>query len=105
MRRWCFNLSDCELLSQEVPPMACSTRTRSRLLPIPALLVPVLLPAVAWAGWGDENWGEMVWGAGAPQIPAMTVGGIVAVAALLLGLSYWPLAVRRRRAKRPPLDS
>jgi len=80
-------------------------RIRFRVLSIPALLLSVLLPSVATAGWGDESWGEMVWGAGAPQIPAMAVEGIVAVAALLLGLSYWLLASRRRRAKRPPLNS
>jgi len=85
--------------------MARIAQTRSRVLPIPALLLPLLLPTIASAGWGDENWGAMVWGAGAPQIPAMAVGGLVAVAALLLGLSYWLLAARRRRAKRPPLHS
>jgi hypothetical protein len=74
------------------------------LLPIPAFFLPLLLPAAASAGWGDENWGEMVWGAAAPQIPAMAVGGVVAVAALFLGLSYWLLAIRRRRSKRPPLN-
>jgi hypothetical protein len=78
---------------------------RSRILPIPAFILSLLLPAVASAGWGDENWGEMVWGAGAPQVPTMTVGGVVAAAALLLGLSYRLLASRHRRAKRPPLRS
>jgi hypothetical protein len=86
-------------------PMCPFVWTRSRVLPIPALLVSLLPPGVAWAGWGDENWGAMVWGAGAPQIPALPVGGVVAVAALLLGLSYWLLASRRRRSKRPPLNS
>jgi len=81
------------------------TPVRFRVLPILALIMPLLLPAIALAGWGDENWGEMVWGAAAPQIPAMAVGGVVAVAALFLGLSYWLLAARRRRAKRPPLHS
>jgi len=75
------------------------------VLPIPALLLTLLLPTVAPAGWGDENWGEMVWGAGAPQIPSLPVEGIIAVAVLLLGLSYWLLAERRRSAKRPPLHS
>jgi hypothetical protein len=85
--------------------MARFASPRSRVLPISALLLPLLVPTIASAGWGDENWGEMVWGAGAPQIPALPVGGIVAVAALLLGLSYWLLAVRRRRSKRPTLHS
>jgi hypothetical protein len=80
-------------------------QTRSRVLPIFALLLPPLLPAIASAGRGDENWGEMVWDAGAPQIPAMAVGGVVAVVALFLGLSYWFLSTRRRRAKLPLLNS
>jgi hypothetical protein len=78
---------------------------RFRVLPISALLLPVLLPAVARAGWGDENWGEMVWGAAAPQIPSMPVEGVAALAALLLGLAYWLIAKRRRRAERTPLHS
>ena len=85
--------------------MARFAQARSRVLPISGLLLPLLLPTVAWAGWGDENWGEMVWGGAAPPIPAMAVGGVVALAALLLGLSYWLLAARRRRVKRPPLHS
>jgi hypothetical protein len=85
--------------------MARIAPIRSRVLPIPALLLPLFLPAAASAGWGDENWGEMVWGAAAPQVPAMAVGGVVAVAALFLGLSYRLLAARRRRAKSPPLHS
>jgi hypothetical protein len=65
------------------------THIRFRLLRIPALLLPVLLPTVASAGWGN----------------AIPVAGVVALAALLLGLSYWLPAVRRGRAKRPPLHS
>jgi hypothetical protein len=79
--------------------------TRFRALPIPAFVLSVLVPTVAWAGWGDENWGTMVWGGADPQIPSLPVEGIVALAALLLGLSYWLFATRRRRAKRPPLHS
>jgi hypothetical protein len=85
--------------------MACFAWPRFRPLAIPAFLLPLLLPALARAGWGDENWGEMVWGAAAPQIPAMPIAGVVALAVLLLGLSYWLLGSRRRRAKRPPLHS
>lgn len=55
-------------------------------------LLSLLLPTAASAGWGDESWGVMVWGAGAPQVPAMTVGGVVAEAALVLGLSHGLLA-------------
>ncbi len=86
--------------------MARIAQTRFRVLPIPVFLLPLFLPTVALAGWGDENWGAMVWG-GFPfmDIPALPVEGVVAVAALLLGLSYWLLASRRRRAKRPLLNS
>ncbi|MBW2399018.1 MAG: hypothetical protein JRG80_07060 [Deltaproteobacteria bacterium] len=70
-----------------------------------SLVMASLLPTVASAGWGDENWGEMVWGAAAPQIPSMPVEGNVALAMLLVGLSYWLLASRRRRLKHPPLHS
>ncbi len=72
---------------------------RFRILPISAALLPLLRPDVAWAGWGDENWGAMVWGAAAPQIPSLPVGGMAALAAFLLVLSYWLLATRRRRTK------
>ena len=64
--------------------MGIFAQIRSRVLPVPALLLPNFVPAAASAGWGDENWGQMVWGAGAPQIPAMTAGGIVAVALVFL---------------------
>jgi hypothetical protein len=85
--------------------MARISQIRFRVRPIPALILALLLPGVATAGWGEENWGAMVWGAAAPQIPSLPVEGIVALAALLLGLSYWLLASRRRRAKRPSLYS
>jgi hypothetical protein len=81
------------------------SQIRFRALPISALLLSLLLPTVASAGWGDENWGEMVWGAAAPQIPSLPIEGVVVLAVLLLGLSYWLLASRRRRVKRPPLHS
>jgi hypothetical protein len=86
--------------------MGLIAQIRFRLLPIWALLLPVLLPTVAWAGWGDENWGTMVWG-GTPtaSIPSLSGEGITVLAVLLLGLSYWLLAARRRRAKRSPLNS
>jgi membrane protein implicated in regulation of membrane protease activity len=69
------------------------------------LALALLLPGTASAGWGDENWGAMVWGAGAPQIPSLPVEGMIALAVLLLGLSYWLLAAWRTRVKRPPLNS
>lgn len=79
-----------------------SAQSRFRVSAITGFLLLLLVPTVASAGWGDENWGEMVWG-GVFQIPAMTAGGVVVVAIVFLGLSYWLLAARRRRAKRPPL--
>jgi len=85
--------------------MICFALTRFRVLLIPALLLPLLLPATALAGWGDENWGEMVWGAAAPEIPALPVEGIIALAVIFLGVSYWLSSSRRRRVKRPPLHS
>jgi hypothetical protein len=85
--------------------MRCFARTRFLPLAISTFLLLLLLPTVAWAGWGDENWGEMVWGAAAPQIPAMPIAGVAALAALILGLSYWLVTTRRRRANRPPLRS
>lgn len=78
---------------------------QSRSLPISLLLLSLLVPAAASAGWGDENWGDMVWGAAAPPIPSLPVGGIVALAALLLVSTRCLLAMRRRRATRSRLDS
>lgn len=85
--------------------MGPCAQTRSRVLPISALLLPLLLPAIASAAWGDENWDAMVWGAGAPGLPAMAVGGVVAVVALLPGLSYWFYSAWRSRAECPRLYS
>ena len=86
--------------------MARIAQTQSRVLPTSVLLLSLLFPAVALADWGDENWGAMVWG-GFPtvDIPALPVEAIVVLATILLGLSYWLLVTRRRRAKRPSLYS
>ena len=85
--------------------MAQSPSSVSTAFSLITLLLILVIPNVVSASWGDENWGEMVWGSAAPQIPSMPVEGVVALAALLLGISYWLLASRRRRAKRPPLHS
>ena len=85
--------------------MGYFAQIRSRVLPISVLLLSLLLPGFASAGWGDENWGAMVWDAAAPQIPSLPVEGVAVLALLLLGLSYWLLTSRRRRAKSPPLHS
>jgi hypothetical protein len=61
-----------------------------------ALVVALLLPDLASAGWGDENWGEMVWGA-TPPIPAMSPERLIVLAVLLLVLGGTLLARRRRR--------
>jgi len=61
-----------------------------------ALVVTLLLPGLASAGWGDENWGEMVWGA-TPPIPAMSPERLMVLGVLLLLAGGTLLARRRRR--------
>jgi hypothetical protein len=73
----------------------------STVFPLISLLL--VLPTVAWAGWGDDNWGEMVWGTFAGvDIPSMPVAALAILAVVLVGLSYWLLALQRKRTKRPP---
>jgi hypothetical protein len=62
------------------------------------LVVALLLPGLASAGWGDENWGEMVWGA-TPPIPAMSTERLIVLGVLLLLAGT--LLVRRRRRLTP----
>jgi hypothetical protein len=77
-------------------------KIRFRGLPIPAFFLTLFLPVAAFAGGGDENWGEMVWGSFAGvDIPALPAAGLAILTALLLGLSCWLLAARRRWAKHP----
>ncbi len=64
--------------------MAPVTSRRSAALGVAALLVVLLLPAAAWAGWGDERWGEMVWGGSLLSLPSLSVWGQIALVALLL---------------------
>jgi hypothetical protein len=78
----------------------------SRAFGVLSFAMASLLSSVASAGWGDDAWGAMVWGsAPSVRIPALPDGAPAALAALFLGLSYWLLASRRRRAKRPTLHS
>jgi len=84
--------------------MALFSSRISTVFPLITLLL--VRPSVAWAGWGDENWGEMVWGSFAGvDIPALPAAGLAFLGVLLLGLSYWLLATRRRRSKHPSLNS
>jgi hypothetical protein len=81
--------------------MAPFLSRNSTVFPLATLLL--ILPAVASAGWGDENWGEMVWGGFAGvDIPALPAAALAILAVLLLGLSYSLFAARRKRAKRTP---
>ena len=85
--------------TEESIAMALRTSARFRALHAPTLLVALLLPAVAWAGWGDESWGEMVWGGGILPLPALSVWGQIALVVLLLALPGGLLLMRRGRAK------
>jgi LPXTG-motif cell wall-anchored protein len=55
-------------------------------------------PAVAAAGWGNENWGEMIWG-GAMGVPTLPGPGLGVLAIALLAMGFF-LARRRRRSAR-----
>ena len=72
----------------------------SRAFSLATLVLALLLPTVASAGWGNENWGEMVWGAAAIAVPALSTKGLIALATLLVFVSA-TLLVRRRRGARP----
>lgn len=72
----------------------------SRTLPVLTVIVALLLPCLASAGWGDENWGEMVWERAVIPVPSMSIEGLIALAILLVFASGTLLA-RRRRGTRP----
>ncbi len=80
--------------------MARFTSTESRALRVATLPVTLLLPAVAWARWGEERWGEMIWGGGVLPLPSLSVWGQIALAVLLLALPGG-LLLRRRRGTKP----
>jgi hypothetical protein len=65
-------------------------------LRVTTLVVALLLPGLAWAGWGDENWGEMLWSS-SPPIPAMSAERLIVLGVLLLLAGATLLACRRRR--------
>ena len=79
--------------------MARLVSTGSRALSVTTLLLVLLLPCLASAGWGDENWGEMVWGGTVIPVPSMSTEGLIALALLLVLASGTLLA--RRRGTRP----
>ncbi len=73
---------------------------RTLLIAMVGLVVVLLLPATAWAGWGTERWGEMVWGEGTLPLPSLSVWGQIALAILMLALPA-RLLLRRRRGAKP----
>ncbi len=72
----------------------------SRKFPVITLIVALLLPCLASAGWGDEKWGEMVWGRAVIPVPSLSTEGLIALAILLV-LASATLLARRRRGARP----
>jgi hypothetical protein len=79
--------------------MVWPTSTGSRTSFIFTLVLSLLLPTIAWAGWGDENWGEMIWGGKVPPIPSLPPWGLIALVILLAVLPGSLLLKRRRRAR------
>jgi hypothetical protein len=79
--------------------MVCCNSKVSRALFVVAFVVPLLLPAIGWAGWGDEKWGEMIWGGGAPSIPSLPLWGRIALV-ILLAIVPGGLLARRHRTTR-----
>jgi hypothetical protein len=58
------------------------------------LILALLLPGLASAGWGDENWGEMIWGGAEVSVPSLSTEGLIALAIVLV-LASGTLLVRR----------
>jgi hypothetical protein len=79
--------------------MARLASTGSRVLSVTTLLLSVLFPCAASAGWGDENWGEMVWGRAVIPVPSMSIEGLIALTILLVLVSGTLFTRQRRRAK------
>jgi hypothetical protein len=65
-----------------VPHVGHVIQVQFRMLPTPALLLPLLLSTVASADRGGENWGEVR--CAAPQIALPPVEGIISLAVFLL---------------------
>jgi len=72
----------------------------SRALSVTTLLLGLVLPRLASAGWGDENWGQMVWGRTVIPVPSLSIEGLIALATLLVFVSG-TILVRHRRGTRP----
>ena len=73
------------------------------------LMVTLLLPGAASAGWGNENWGEMIWGRWIPLVPSMSIenlliqwhpGHLEGWIALAISLVVVPTTLLARRHRR-----
>lgn len=79
--------------------MAWPISTGSKTSFIVALALSLLLPTIAWAGWGDENWGEMIWDSQITPVPSLLLWGRIVLVILLAALPGSLLAKRFRRAR------
>jgi hypothetical protein len=80
--------------------MARFVSRRSRAFSVTILLLVLLLPSVASAGWGDEEWGTMIWGGVGVFLPSLSTEGLIALTTVLVLVSATLLA-RRHRGTRP----
>ncbi len=64
------------------------------------LVLYLLWPAVASAGWGEENWGEMMWGGATVPVPSLSPEGLLLVVLLVVIVPTVLLAGRRKSALR-----
>jgi len=88
------------VVTKELLAMTRLASIKSWVLLAGTLLLALLSPSVASAGWGDQNWGKMVWGGGGIPVPALTTKGLAALAVVLVYVSRTLLA-RRHRGARP----
>jgi hypothetical protein len=85
--------------TRELFAMAHLAFRGSRAFMVITLMLALLFPHAASAGWGDENWGEMVWGRAVIPVPSLSIEGLAALATLLVVVSATLLLRRRRRAR------